>query len=101
MYTCSSVSDPDTASAFAWEGASRDAMAARKALHRHEVRVCAEGGAWIVRTGAPESSNCPPGSSVIAPSSWVSAMTRPSSSTPVQPKRCSPFRSAPMPSGPS
>ena len=59
---------------------------------------------WIVRSGAPESSNCPPGSSVmLAPLSCASAIGWPASSTGSQPgsRVGDPRSSAPIPRGPS
>ena len=52
-------------------------------------------------SGAPDSSTCPPGSSVTLQDSWVSAMVLPFSVTGFQPKRVRPLSSAPMPEGPS
>ena len=57
-----------------------------------------------MRSGAPESSNCPPGSSVmLAPFSCASAIGWPASSTGDQPGSLSAIlrKSAPMPRGPS
>jgi hypothetical protein len=50
----------------------------------------------MVSTGAPESSNWPPGSSVTLHLSRVSAIGLPASSTGVQPNFTSPSSSARM-----
>ncbi len=45
---------------------------------------------WIVSSGAPDSSNCPPGSSVTLQVSLLSAITLPFSATGFQPNRVRP-----------
>ena len=45
---------------------------------------------WMFSSGAPDSSNCPPGSSVIEHRPFSSAIGLPFSSTGFQPKRVSP-----------
>ena len=42
---------------------------------------------WIVRSGAPESSSCPPGSRLTLASPFCSPMSFPASSTGLQPNR--------------
>jgi hypothetical protein len=54
-----------------------------------------------VSSGAPESSNCPPGSSVMLALPRLSAMMLLPSVTGSQPKRVMPSSMARMPSGPS